>query len=224
MTEIVWLSVGERRLIAKWSAVPHLFDHLRDAASVTAWLHVRGIPVAAPIPATDGRSLVEVANHARGRLRSRLSTPGSRFLVGVMPVLDGQLLDVDNHKQVADAGEMLAAVHEALADYPEPVTGPSPRNGEQLVHNDFRSANVLHDGAKITAVLDLEDIKHDSALADLAKAAVLLGCQYRDWASTTAEVRAIFIGAYSARKPLKSTQRREIDERITRDLEEKGWR
>ena len=35
---------------------------------------------------------------------------------------------------------------------------------EQLVHNDFRSANVLHDGTGITAVLDFEEVAYRSRL------------------------------------------------------------
>jgi homoserine kinase type II len=70
---------------------------------------------------------------------------------------------------------MLATVHDALAAYPH----QTPRGGvrpepKQLVHNDFRSANILHEGTKITAVLDLEELTYDTRVADLAKSAVLL--------------------------------------------------
>ena len=66
----------------------------------------------------------------------------------------GDLLDVDDPAQVAEAGHMLAALHDAMAAYPDRIgDGPSNR-GQQLVHNDFRSANVLHEGASITAILD----------------------------------------------------------------------
>jgi homoserine kinase type II len=220
---MAWITAGERRLIAKWSVLPHLFARLKDAALVATWLQASGIPTAAPIPAIDGRALVEVRNEARGRLRSRLALPGSRFLVGVLPVLDGQLLDVEDTNQVADAGRMLAAVHQALAAYPDPVDGRRPSGGEQLIHNDFRSSNVLHNGIKVTAVLDLEEIKYDSRVADLAKAAVLLGCRYRDWAPTTTEVRAIFLDAYSSQLPVTRGQRSELEARITAALSEKGW-
>jgi homoserine kinase type II len=90
---------------------------------------------------------------------------------------------------------MLAAVHEALAAY----------------------------GTRVTAVLDLEEIQYDSRVADLARAAVLLGCRYRDRAPTTAEVRAIFIDAYSSQVALTRGQRSELEIRITAALTEKGW-
>ena len=145
---MAWVTTGDRRLIAKWSAFPKAFSRLRDASAVTMWLHEHGIPVAVPIPARDGRRLVEVGNNIRGRLVSRLPLPGARFLVGVLPVLAGELLDVADERQVVAAGEMLAAVHDALAAYDGAVAGRRANGDDQLVHNDFRSANVLHDGAR----------------------------------------------------------------------------
>ena len=62
---------------------------------------------------------------------------------------------------------MLATVHEALAAYPHRVDGGRPARHEQLVHDDFRSANILHDGATISAVLDLEEVRYDARVADL---------------------------------------------------------
>lgn len=172
---MAWLTVGDRRLIAKWSAFPSLFSRLGEAARVTTWLASSGIPVAAPMPDLNGRLLVELGNPARGRARAALPLPGSRFLLGVVPVVGGDLLDVSDPAQVRDAGLMLATVHDALAAYPH----QTPRGGvrpepKQLVHNDFRSANILHEGTKITAVLDLEELTYDTRVADLAKSAVLL--------------------------------------------------
>ncbi len=206
---MAWCTAGDRRLIAKWSAVPMRFGRLRDAASVTVWLEACGIPVAAPISAIDGRRLTE--------------EPGRHFLLGVLPVLDGHLLDVGDERHVVDAGEMLAAVHDALAAYPEPVEGRRRSGKDQLVHNDFRSANVLHDGVGITGVLDLEDITFDTRLADLAKAAVLLATRYRDWAPTAADVRATFIHSYASCVPLTAQDHRELDARMTAVLAANGW-
>lgn len=220
---MAWVVAGQRSLIVKWSAVPHLFARLRDAAAITEWLEGRGVPVALPIRARDGRSLVEIANRARGPVRSRLPLPGSRFLIGVMPVLDGDLLDVDDETQVEHAGEMLAAVHEAMAAYPGSVGGGRPGEGQQLVHNDFRSANILHDHERVTGVLDLEEVKYDNRVADVAKATVLLGCRYRDWGPTSVETRDTFVEAYCRRLPLDPEQRRDLNERIAVGLTEKGW-
>ena len=112
---MAWVQAGGRRLIAKWSSLPHRFSHLEDAARLVAWLDTQAVPVAAPIAAADGRLLVELGNGARGQLRSRLPLPGSRFLVGVLPVVEGDLLAVEDPGQVDDAGRMLATIHHALA-------------------------------------------------------------------------------------------------------------
>lgn len=55
---------------------------------------------------------------------------------------------------------MLATLHESLAAYPHRIDGGPPSPREQLVHNDFRSANILHDGTRITAVLDFEEVTY----------------------------------------------------------------
>ena len=57
---LAWITTDDRRLIAKWSVVPQLFQRLADTAALTAWLHAGGIPVAAPILASDGRLRVEL--------------------------------------------------------------------------------------------------------------------------------------------------------------------
>ena len=201
MTATVWSSVpetcwrgsrsGDRRLIAKSSVFPNLFQRLADTAALTTWLDASGIPVAAPIPASDGRLRVEL-NHVS---------------LGVFPVIDGDLLDVGDPAQVTAAGQMLATLHDALAAYPHRIDGgPSTRHG-QLVHNDFRSANVLHDGTNITAVLDFEEVTYRTRVADLAKATVLLGTRYRNWRPTSQLVRSAFVAAYCDRSPLTSAER-----------------
>lgn len=219
---MAWITVGEQRLIAKWCALHARFARLLDAAAVTSWLDFRNVPVAAPIPTIDGRLLVE-GDGARGRLRS--ASPGSRTLLGVFPVVDGELLDVDDTTQVADAGRMLAVVHEELAAYPGRVGGRHPRGRRQLVHHDFRSANLLHDGTRITAVLDLEEITYATRVADLARSAVLLGTRYRDWGPTSPDTRSAYVAAYDdqAVHPLTAPERRGLEHQITAVMASMGW-
>lgn len=224
---MAWVVAGDRRLIAKWSALPPRFARLIDAARLVTWLDSRGIPVAPPIPASDGRVLVELGNDAKGRLKARLplALPGSRFLLGLLPVVDGELLDVDAAAQVAEAGRVLAAIHGALTSYPHRFGGRRPKGQEQLVHNDFRSANILHDGTRITAVLDLEEVQYDTRVADLAKAAVLLGTRYHDWGPTSEGVRDVFVAAYRehAPAPLTQVEQQELEERIPAVMKTMGW-
>jgi homoserine kinase type II len=222
---MAWVHAGGRPLVAKCWSAPHRFSHLEDAARVVAWLDTQGVPVAAPISAADGRQVVELGNDARGRLRSLLPLPGTRFLVGVLPVVEGDLLAVDDPGHVDDAARMLATIHEALAAYP----GQLGRRGRgahvQLVHNDFRSANILHDGTGISAVLDFDEITYDTRVADIAKSAVLLATRYRDWGPTSASVRSAYVSAYDghASAALTTSERRELDARIAALLKTFGW-
>ena len=222
---MAWVQAGGRPLIAKWSSLPHRFSHLENAARLVAWLDAQAVPVAAPIAATDGRLLVELGNDTRGHLRSRLPLPGSRFLVGVLPVVQGDLLAVEDPSQVDDAGRMLATMHQAFATYPGQAGRRGRRAQTQLLHNDFRSANILHDGTGISAVLDFEEITYDTRVADIAKSAVLLATRYRGWGPTSEGVRAAYVDAYDrqARDPLTTSERRELDARIAAHLKYFGW-
>ena len=140
-------------------------------------------------------------------------------------MIDGDLLDVNDPTQVTDAGRMLADVHEALAAYPAQVGRGRPKSEEQLVHNDFRSANVLHDGTRITAVLDLEEVTYETRVADLARAAVLLGTRYRNWRPAPEDVRELFIASYDAHAKVSLTkaERDALDGLIAANLAKPWW-
>jgi homoserine kinase type II len=204
---LAWVTTDGRRLIAKWSAYPWLFQRLAGTAALTVWLQAHGIPVAAPIPARDGRLRAELNNVS----------------LGVYPVIDGDLLDVGDPAQVTEAGQMLATLHEALAAYPHRIDGGASTGHEQLVQNDFRSANILYDGTSIAAVLDFEEATYGTRAADLAKATVLLGTRYRNWGPTSQLVREAFVAAYHDQAPLTSAEQSELPRRITTVLNELGW-
>ena len=205
---LAWITTNDRRLIAKWSVVPRLFQRLADTATLTMWLHAgRGIPVAAPIPARDGRLRVELNNTS----------------IGVFPVIDGELLDVGDPAQIIQAGQMLATLHDAMAAYPQRIDGSPSSRHEQLVHNDFRSANILHDGTNITAILDFEEVTYHTRVADLGKAAVLLGTRYRNWGPTSQVVREAFVAAYCDRAGLTNAEQVELQHRITAVEKKLGW-
>ena len=118
---------------------------------------------------------------------------------------------------------MLATLHEALADYPHRIDGGRTTHQEQLVHNDSRSANILHDGTSITAVLDFEDVTYRSRVADLAKATVLLGTRYHDWGPTSQIAREAFVAAYHDQAPLTIAEQNELESGITAILKKFGW-
>jgi homoserine kinase type II len=204
---LAWVTIDGRHLIAKLSTSPPLFQRLADTATLRTWLQTHGIPVAAPIPTRGGRLQVEL----------------NSVSLGVCPVIEGDLLDVGDPAQVTEAGQMLAMLHGALAAYPHRIDGGRPTGREQLVHNDFRSANILRGSTSITAVLDFEDVTYRTRVADLAKATVLLGTRYHDWGPTSAVVRDTFAAAYSGQAPLTSTEENELRRGITAVLKHFGW-
>lgn len=129
---LAWITADDRRVIAKWSVDSKLFQRLADTTTLTMWLHHRGVPVAAPIPARDGRLRAELDNAS----------------LGVIPVIDGGLLDVGDPAQVTEAGRMLATIHDAMAAYPRHIGGGPSARHEQLVHNDGATGPRLPNGPR----------------------------------------------------------------------------
>ena len=118
---------------------------------------------------------------------------------------------------------MLATLHQALAAYPHRIDGGGSTGRGQLVHNDFRSANILQDGTSIAAVLDFEEVTYRTRVADLAKAPVLLGTRYRDWGPTPELVREAFVAAYGDRARLTGAEQNELQHGISAVLGHFGW-
>ncbi|TQL69548.1 homoserine kinase type II [Nocardioides albertanoniae] len=205
---LAWVVVDGRRMIAKWSMRPQVFERLAAIARLSVWLDERGIPVSAPQPALDGSLQVEVDG----------------FSLGLQQVIAGELLDIADPVQVTAAGETLARMHAAMADYPEPIPSiEPPAPGTQLVGNDFRSANIIWSGERIAAVLDLEESSYRRRVDDLAQAAVLLGTRYHDWRPTPVEVRRAFVAAYVSVHPLQCDEAAALDERIATYLTRFSW-
>ncbi|MEQ7125575.1 phosphotransferase [Actinopolymorpha sp. B11F2] len=230
---LAWLTTDTHRLVAKWSVVPGLHPRLAELARLTGWLEGCGLPVAAPLPAIDGRRQVEIDGAS----------------LGLLPQVDGALLDVSEPTQVRAAGAVLAALHLALAEYPDvdrlttlgaleppapmvarmthgiesrnrddPATGVdvlrqflAARESDdvlptQLIHNDIRSANVLYGGSRVAGVLDFEEATLDHCVVDIARGAVMLGTQYRSWGPVPPETHAAFVAGYQSVRPLSATE------------------
>lgn len=205
---LAWLIVDGRRMIAKWSMRQSAFARLAAIARLTAWLDERGVPVSAPQQAKDGRVQVEVDG----------------FSIGLQDVVDGELLDIADPAQVQAAGEMLATMHAAMADYPEAIPTEEPKTPRtQLVGNDFRSANILWADGRIAAVLDLEEAGYRRRMDDLAQAAVLLGTRYHDWSPTPGDVRDAFVAAYESVLPLGQADAAALEDVIEAYLTGMRW-
>ena len=125
--------------------------------------------------------------------------------------------------QVTEAGRMLATLHDAMAAYPHHIDGGPSARHEQLVHNDFRSANLLHDGTSITAILDFEEVTYRSRVSDLAKATVLLGTRFHNWGPTSQLVREAFVEAYCDQAPLTNAEQNQLQSGIDAVMKGFGW-
>lgn len=204
---LAWLTVDGNRLIAKCAVDAASFSRLADVDALTAWLHGEGIPVAAPIFASDDRIRVEREG----------------FSIGLYPLVAGDLLDADDADQVEAAGRMLAALHQALAAYPRSFAGGRALEDQQLTHGDFRSANILQGDSGITAILDFDEASYRTRALELAQAAVLLGTRYHDWKPTSQATRKIFVSAYNDAIPLTNAQRDEFDRGVIAVSGHFGW-
>ena len=82
------------------------------------------------------------------------------------------------------------------------ANAPSDSLPTQLVHGDFRAANVLFVGSDVRAVLDFEAAGLGYRVDDLARSAVLLGTLFREWGPVSSEVRSGFLDGYRSVCPL----------------------
>jgi homoserine kinase type II len=227
---LAWVGTPSGRLLAKWSVVLERFPGLVETARLTSWLHGRGLPVSALVPARGGRLQVEV----------------DRVSMGLQREIVGDLLDTADLNQVRPAGALLAQLQDAMAAYPDadqlpalavsskPLTArvtnwldsradhlpmaardtlrglvtsaPPDRLPRQLVHFDFRSANILCARGEVAAIIDFEEAQHDHRLVELARATVLLGTRYHNWGPVSAEVRAEFLTGYQSERPLSPAE------------------
>lgn len=204
---LAWLVVDGEHVIVKCSVDQARFSRLAEADALVAWLDSEGVPVAGPIAASDGRLRIE----------------RERFSLGLYPFVDGDLLDVADPTQVEAAGRTLATLHEALGAYPLPYGDGRAEPNQQLVHGDFRSANILQVSARVTAIVDFDDVAYRSRTTDLARAAVLLGTRYHDWGPTSPDTRDAFLGAYGEVAPLTGAQRDEVQRGVLKVLNHFGW-
>lgn len=222
---LAWVRGPSGRLLAKWSVAPRRFPRLAEVARLTHWLGGRGLPVSAPVPTRDGALQVETHGVSMGLQRQidgdlldasdprqvraagavlarlhealaayatdRIGTAGAK-----PPPLTGRITDWLD----ADAAHLPEAARTALrrlvADAPDDALPI------QLVHGDVRSANVLCVGADVAAVLDLEEVRLDHRVVELARSAVLLGTRFRDWGPVSASVRAELRAGYESARRL----------------------
>jgi Ser/Thr protein kinase RdoA (MazF antagonist) len=72
----------------------------------------------------------------------------------------------------------------------------------QLVHNDFRAANLLTRDSQVVGVLDFDEVVVGHRVNDLAKASVYLGTRFTEWRPTPTAARQTFRAGYESVRPL----------------------
>lgn len=225
---LAWVSAPGGRLIAKWSVEPVRFPRLAQVARLTGWLADRGLPVSSPVPACDGRLQVETGGVSMGVQRviagDLLATDDPTQVRTAGATLARLHEGLAAYAGPSDAlGAAPLALRDRITAWLESYPAHLPTAGRdvlrtllstapvdslpmQLVHGDFRAANLLLDGGEVAAVLDFEEARLDHPIVELARSAVLLGTRFRGWAPVSAQVRAEFLAGYRTERNLTRSE------------------
>jgi Ser/Thr protein kinase RdoA (MazF antagonist) len=231
---IVWTESNQGDLVVKWSRARNLFASLNASTRLLRILAGRGIPVASPIATRDGLDRVVLegpsgalsvtvlheltgdwldVNDSAAVLSAGASLAEVHQALGAahgdaLPMATrtqslGERLD----QWLADGDRGLApeASHrlkDLLSASPELDDEP------QLVHNDFRAANILTRDSKVIGVLDFDDVVVEHRVHDLAKACVYLGTRFTQWRPTPMMVRRTLRAGYESVRPLGPAEAR----------------
>ena len=225
---LAWISAPSGSFLAKWSVLPERFPRLSALSQLTAWLGEEGLPVSEPLRSVDGRVQVEIGRRTsislqrqiRGQLLDVTVRDEVRAAGAALAKLHAALARYPSTEDVA-----------GLADPPKPlaarITGwlnsdhssaltpsarekltvlvassPPDRLSAQLVHGDFRAANILCAEHQVAAVLDFEEARFDFPIMELAQSAVMLGTRFRDWGPVSPHVHAWLLDGYESERPL----------------------
>ncbi|MEZ4864336.1 MAG: phosphotransferase [Caldilineaceae bacterium] len=226
---IAWLTTEAGPLLAKGSVFAPAYPHLQAAAELVVWLGQASLPVSAPLATPDG--LVQVIRDHLALSVQRVM-PGDLLEPAQLAQAEGAGVTLAQLHQALvsypHAGDFaqqrpaptLPMLIEAWPS-PKMAANPEPRFragcralqqrltqlappplATQLVHGDYRAANLLWHERKISAVLDFEEVHWGYRVNDLAWAAVHLGTRYHNWGPVAPEVHQTFLHSYGAAHPL----------------------
>lgn len=236
---MVWVTTETAgRLIVKVCRHVEQHGHLTACGRLVRWLGDRGVPVAAPLPAggehqivRDGHS-VGVQPVLPGELLDA-GEPDQVRAAGVMLAeLHRHLADWPDRGLLAGAeprptftvSERIAEVAPAdVLDRLHERSAGLPGLPQQVVHADFRAANLLVRDGQITGVLDFEEARVGAAVADLARATCLLGTWFHDWAPVPPEAQALFLDSYTARRSLSDVEQQWLEPLVGWIMLSMGW-
>jgi Ser/Thr protein kinase RdoA (MazF antagonist) len=232
---IVWAQSDRGDLVVKWSRARERFASLDASTRLLRSLAGRGVPVAAPLATTDaldrvildgpsGELSVTVLPELSGDL---LDVTDRAAVLSAGACLAGlhQALGAGTHTSAAEPASRDAGLTQRIGDWlasgdrglaqeasrrlrdllPE---APELDDEPQLVHNDFRAANILTQGSKVVGVLDFDEMVVEHRVHDLAKACVYLGTRFTTWQPTSSEVRQALRAGYESVRPFSPAEAR----------------
>ncbi|HEX7349854.1 phosphotransferase [Brachybacterium sp.] len=151
-----------------------------------------------------GARLAEL-HDALGEL-DRPGGPGVRDLAPDPPApLEDRLRQWLDHRDAGRVPAASARLAALVADLP-PTTRPA-----QLIHGDYRAANLLVRDGSIAAILDFDEVRRDHPMADLAQAGTYLATLFRDWGPTPPPARAALRAGYDSVRPLGPSDARTLE-------------
>ena len=230
---LAWLTTTQGLLLAKCCAFVMAHQRLRQVGELVVWLEQMQLPVSAPLVATVG-SVQVLCDHLSislqrlipgelldptqpvqaqragvilAQLHQALATYPYAGALATQPSVPSLQTQIEQWAQQKKATltdpTLMANVTHLLAQVSQLATSPL---ATQLVHGDYRAANVLWQDNQIAAVLDFEEVRWGYRVNDLAWAAVHLGTRYHDWGPLALAVQQTFLQSYRAAHPLDAAE------------------
>jgi Ser/Thr protein kinase RdoA (MazF antagonist) len=109
------------------------------------------------------------------------------------------------HQDTGIAPAASARLREQVASLPPIDAMP------QLIHNDYRAANILMADSEVVAVIDFDEVSWDYCVRDLANSFVVLGTHFTKWQPTPVSIRETFLTGYESVRPLTDLERRWLE-------------
>jgi homoserine kinase type II len=234
---IVWTNTSRGRLVMKWSRAESRFAALTASARLLSHLGRRGLPVATPIPALTGQDRITVDGPLvplSVAVQPELSGDWLDVADGVAVRAAGACLARLHEELRAYHDERLPttsrinvsmdAIQRWLADGDSDLApGASSRLGRlavglpdldrepQLVHHDYRAANILTSASTIVGVLDFDEVAVGQPVGDLAHASVYLATLFTSWGPTPTAARQQLRAGYESVRALTPAEGRWYD-------------
>ena len=232
---LAWLTTSEGHLIVKCCANASAHQRLSQLADLLCWLAERAIPVSTPLRSTLGEVQSSYDHLSLGLQRvlpGELLKPEraeQAYAAGVTLAALHQALAIYPRAAELHTGSAPPALARLVGDAVARLQGKTQAAallsslksilvhaaaraaadpGLQLVHQDYRAANILWHKGRVSAVLDFEEVGWGYRVNDLAWAAVHLATRFRDWGPLASNEQSVFLEGYRSIQPLAASEER----------------